>query len=80
MAQNYVKVNQWIVKENFGFGYRLSDNTYGQLLPDKSLMFTCFDHMRYKDCNQDALTILYQPQLDCLSKEAYKRFKMLKWF
>lgn len=34
MAQNYVKVNQWIVKENFGFGYRLSDDTYGQLLPD----------------------------------------------
>lgn len=80
MAQNYVKVNQWIMKENFGFGYRLSDDTYGQLLPDKSLMFTCFDHIRYKDSRSDSMTILYQRDLDLLSPQVYKRFKMLKWF
>jgi len=80
MAQNYVKVNQWIMKENFGFGYQLSDDTYGQLLPDKSLMFTCFDHIRYKDARSDSMTILYQRDLDLLSPQVYKRFKMLKWF
>jgi hypothetical protein len=53
LAETYVKVNYWMALEKYGIGYRLSDGTYGQLLPDKSLMFILDGLVCYKDATSE---------------------------
>lgn len=75
LAQTYIKVNTWMALERYGIGYRLSDGTYGQLLPDKSLMFIIDGLVCYKSQDQD-IEVFSQDVPESLRKKN----KMLKWF
>lgn len=77
LAQEFVKVNYWMALEKFGIGYRLSDNTYGQLLPDKSFMFTCDGAICYKGTADSDFDVFYN---DDVPEKLHKKHKMLKWF
>ena len=39
MALENLRVISFDLLEGFGLGYRLSDGTFGEILPDKSIMF-----------------------------------------
>lgn len=83
LAEKFLRVNVWLAVENYGIGYRLSDGTVGELLPDKSLMFFRNEKVCYSagesDENGDSSSQLIN-ELDIVPESLYKKHKMLKYF